>query len=57
MLSIVSELTEKGVEFVSLKENIDTTTPQGRFMLTVSGALTELERDYILSAAFARAFL
>ncbi len=57
MLSIVSELTEKGVEFVSLKENIDTTTQQGRFMLTVSGALTELERDYILSAASARAFL
>ena len=36
LLSIVSELTEKGVEFVSLKENIDTTTPQGRFMLTDS---------------------
>ena len=53
----MSELTEKGVEFVSLKENINTTTPQGRFMLTVSGALAELERDYILSAASARAFL
>ena len=48
LLSIVSELTEKGVEFVSLKENIDTTTPQGRFMLTVFGALAELERDNIL---------
>ena len=43
LLSIVSELMEKGVEFVSLKENIDTTTPQGRFMLTVFGALAELE--------------
>ena len=41
LLSIVSELTEKGVEFVSLKENIDTTTPQGRFMLTVFGAKSE----------------
>ena len=30
LLSIVSELTEKGVEFVSLKENIDTTTPPPR---------------------------
>ena len=39
LLSIVSELTEKGVEFVSLKENIDTTTPHGRFMLNVFGAL------------------
>ena len=48
LLSIVSELAEKGVEFVSLKENIDTTTPQGRFMLTVFGALAELERENIL---------
>lgn len=48
LLGIVSELTEKGVEFVSLKENIDTTTPQGRFMLTVFGALAELERESIL---------
>lgn len=48
LLSIVAELTEKGVEFVSLKESIDTTTPQGRFMLTVFGALAELERESIL---------
>ena len=48
LLSIISELTEKGVEFVSLKESIDTATPQGRFMLTVFGALAELERENIL---------
>ncbi|MBE7014891.1 MAG: recombinase family protein [Ruminococcaceae bacterium] len=48
LLSIVSELTEKGVEFISLKEQIDTTTPQGRFMITVFGALAELERENIL---------
>ena len=48
LLSIVSELTEKQVEFISLKENIDTTTPHGRFMLTVFGALAELERENIL---------
>jgi len=36
------------LEFVSLKENIDTATPQGRFMLTVFGALAELERENIL---------
>ena len=48
LLAIVSDLTEKGVEFVSLKESIDTTTPQGRFMLTVFGALAELERESIL---------
>ena len=48
LLSIISELSEKGVEFVSLKESIDTATPQGRFMLTVFGALAELERENIL---------
>lgn len=45
LLNIVSELSEKGIEFISLKENIDTTTPQGRFVLTIFGALAELERE------------
>ena len=48
LLTIIAKLTEKGVEFVSLKESIDTTTPHGRFMLTVFGALAELERESIL---------
>lgn len=48
LLSIVAELQESGVEFVSLKESIDTSTPQGRFMLTVFGAMAELERESIL---------
>ena len=48
LLSIIAALTDKGVEFISLKENIDTTTPQGRFMLTVFGALSELERESLL---------
>lgn len=48
LLSIVERLTAKGVEFVSLKESIDTTTPQGRFMMTVFGAMAELDRETIL---------
>ena len=48
LLSIVDTLKLKGVEFISLKENIDTTTPQGKFMLTVFGALAELERESLL---------
>ncbi|GMK37532.1 multiple promoter invertase [Paenibacillus sp. CCS19] len=46
-LSIVKELSEKGVKVVSLKEMIDTSTPQGQFMLMVFGALYQLERDSI----------
>ena len=48
MLQIIQELTDKGVGLVSLKENVDTDTPQGRFMLTVFAALAELERETIL---------
>ena len=48
LLSIVDCLKDKGVDFISLKENIDTTTPQGKFMLTVFAAMAELERESIL---------
>ena len=48
LLNIVNTLTEKGVSFISLKENVDTTTSQGKFMLTVFAGLYELERDNIL---------
>ena len=48
LLKIVQNLTEKGVGLVSLKESIDTTTPQGKFVLTVFGALAELERESTL---------
>jgi DNA invertase Pin-like site-specific DNA recombinase len=49
LLRIVAELNEKKVQFKSLKENIDTTTPTGRFTLTIFGALAELERENINS--------
>lgn len=48
LLEIVELLKSKGVEFVSKKENIDTNTPAGKFMLIVFGAIAELERGYIL---------
>lgn len=48
LLSIIDLLSQKGVEFISLKESIDTTTAQGRFMLTVFAAMAELERENIL---------
>lgn len=48
LLELVEKLSAKGVEFVSKKEAIDTTIPTGKFMLTVFGAVAELEREYIL---------
>ena len=47
LLDIVDQFKSKEVAFVSLKESIDTTTPQGKFVLTIFAALSELERDYI----------
>lgn len=48
LLEIVEKLKNKGVVFISKKENIDTDTPSGQFMLTIFGAVAQLERDYIL---------
>ncbi|MFI3227243.1 MAG: recombinase family protein [Clostridia bacterium] len=49
LLELVEKLNAKGVVFISKKEAIDTTTPTGKFMLTVFGAVAELEREYILA--------
>lgn len=48
LLDLVEQLAAREVEFISKKEAIDTTTPTGKFMLTVFGAVAELEREYIL---------
>lgn len=47
LLNIIDTLTEKGVTIVSNKENIDTDTPSGKFMLTVFAALSQLEREQL----------
>ena len=48
LLSITDELNTKGITLVSKKENLDTSSPQGRFTLTIFGAIAELEREQIL---------
>lgn len=48
LLDLVDQLVGKNVTFVSQKESIDTSTPTGKFMLTVFGAVAELERASIL---------
>ena len=48
LLELIEQLTDKRVDFISKKEAIDTTTQTGKFMLTIFGAVAELERTYIL---------
>lgn len=53
LIDLVNELGERGVEFVSLRENIDTTTPGGKLVFHVFGAVAEFERDLILERTLA----
>lgn len=48
LLDLTAALSAKGVQFISKKEDIDTSKPAGKFMLTLFAALAELERDNIL---------
>jgi len=44
---IVRDLEAKGIGLVFIKENIDFTTPAGKLMFTMLGAIAEFERDLI----------
>lgn len=61
LLHTVTDLESRGVGFRSLTENVDTTTPTGRLVFHIFGALGQFERDLIrertnagLTAAAAR---
>lgn len=45
--NIVSDLADRGIDLVFLKEKIDTSTPAGKLMFTVLGAIAEFEADLI----------
>ena len=47
LIDVVAALAERGVGFKSLTEQIDTTTPGGKLIFHVFGALAEFERDLI----------
>ena len=47
MINLAEDLQELGVQFVSLTENIDTTTKEGRFFAHLISAFAELERNTI----------
>ena len=47
-LTVVDELDDLGIEFVSARENIDTSGPMGRMFVTIIGCMAELERSPIV---------
>ena len=48
LLSIVNYFEKKDVKLVSVQENLDTSTPTGRLMLTVIGSINEFQRKNTL---------
>jgi DNA invertase Pin-like site-specific DNA recombinase len=48
LLRALEEFKSLGIEFVSLTEGIDTSTPMGKMVFTVLGAVAELERSLIV---------
>jgi len=48
LLSIVEDLQRKKVQLVSNKENLDTSTPTGKLMLTMIAAINQFERENLL---------
>jgi DNA invertase Pin-like site-specific DNA recombinase len=47
LLVSMEEFRQLGVQFVSLREQVDTSTPMGKAMFTIIAAIAELERDLI----------
>jgi site-specific DNA recombinase len=47
VLDLVEEFGRRQVQFVSCKETIDTSTPQGQFVMVLFAGLAQLERDLI----------
>ena len=48
LLRALETFNSLGIAFVSLSENVDTTTPTGKMVFTVLGAVAELERSLIV---------
>lgn len=47
LLNVIQKLNDKNIHFISINEKIDTTTPQGKLLFSISGAFAEYERSII----------
>jgi DNA invertase Pin-like site-specific DNA recombinase len=47
LVNSLAELESLGIDFVSLRDNLDLTTPSGRLMFQITGAMAEFERALI----------
>lgn len=47
LLALTEDFEKRGIQFVSLQENFDTSTPMGKFVFVVFCAMAQMERDVI----------
>lgn len=48
LINLVDRIREIGADFICLKDDIDTTTPYGKFFFMVNCAFSQLQRDLIV---------
>jgi DNA invertase Pin-like site-specific DNA recombinase len=47
LIEMINDFKEKGIEFMSLENNIDTTSPTGMLLFSICSAFTQMERELI----------
>lgn len=47
LVELINEFKTKGIEFISLENNLDTSTPMGMLLFNICAAFSEMERELI----------
>jgi DNA invertase Pin-like site-specific DNA recombinase len=48
LVNVVADLEKKGIQFKSLTDAIDTSSPSGRFFFHIMASLTQMEREFTI---------